>query len=214
MAPVAAQAYSQTSRPLGRKNVGGKKDQAFCAADLRSLPKVDGTRPPLREGRRSLAPLGVDIAPIRRLRMCRISPPSAAYSSRSKSSSARTWTRLRRRQAETIAAMQRRVGSIRPNRIRSRCWRLYPDSRARCAGLIRCRLRKLSSLVGMCRILHYTSEQEGRQSSLVTRRTCVAARSMLRMRSFPHSRGVREPRSTQSGHLRCHEGFVRQCPGD
>ena len=75
-------------------------------------------------------------------------------SSRSNRSLARTGSCARRRQAATIAAMQRRVGSIRPMRIRKRCWRLYPDSRARCAGLIPRLFKYCSSRVGMCNIVH------------------------------------------------------------
>jgi len=45
-------------------------------------------------------------------------------SSRSNRSLARTCSRERRRQAAVIAAIQPRVGSIRPIRIRNRCWRL------------------------------------------------------------------------------------------
>jgi hypothetical protein len=75
-------------------------------------------------------------------------------SSRSNRSLARTGSCARRRQAAMMAAMQRRVGSIRPIRIRKRCWRLYPDSRARCAGLIPRLFRYCSSRVGMCNIVH------------------------------------------------------------
>jgi hypothetical protein len=84
-------------------------------------------------------------------------PPKVRYrssSSRSNRSLARTGSCARRRQAATMAAMQRRVGSILPIRIRKRCWRLYPDSRARCAGLIPRLFRYCSSRVGMCNIVH------------------------------------------------------------
>ncbi|MEA2344124.1 MAG: hypothetical protein QOF63_2293 [Thermoanaerobaculia bacterium] len=75
-------------------------------------------------------------------------------SSRSNRSLARTGSCARRRTAAMIAAMQRRVGSIRPIRIRKRCCRLYPDSRARWAGLIPRLFRYCSSRVGMCNIVH------------------------------------------------------------
>lgn len=83
---------------------------------------------------------------------CRCAQRSS--SSRSNRSLARTGSCARRRTAAIIAAMQRRVGSIRPIRIRKRCCRLYPDSRARCAGLIPRLFRYCSSRVGMCNIVH------------------------------------------------------------